>query len=44
VTQHDLILLQNLVMLLIFAIVLVSFVVELFTHALDPRVQARAGS
>lgn len=44
VTQHDLILLQNLVMLLVFAIVLVSFLIELLSHALDPRLQARAES
>lgn len=42
VTQRDLIVLQNVVILLVFAIVAVSFIVELVSRAIDPRLQARA--
>ncbi|TXI21046.1 MAG: ABC transporter permease subunit, partial [Roseateles sp.] len=42
ITQRDLLLVQSLVLLLVAAVVLVSFVVELAGRAADPRL-ARGG-
>ena len=42
ITQNDLIVVKSVVMLLVFAIVLVNFVVDLAYAAVDPRLRARA--
>ena len=42
ITQHDLIVVQSVVMLLVFAVILVNFLVDLAYAAIDPRLRRKA--
>jgi peptide/nickel transport system permease protein len=42
ITQRDLIVVQSVVMLLVFAVILVNFLVDLAYAAIDPRLRRKA--